>query len=107
MSDTMWTPGPWHLTATEDGAFCIEAPVGRPDNMEAVICDRGPWRHRAEMSTSNGLLIAAAPDLYAALERLTGCVRGLGKRPVRDLDEAMEEARAALARARGTSQEAR
>ena len=43
----------------------------------------------------------ASPRLYAALERLRDRVRTLGNTPVRDLDESIAEADAALAAARG------
>jgi hypothetical protein len=62
------TPAPWHLWSSKDGGFTISA--GYQD--EAVICQRSDWDHRATESVDNGRLIAAAPDMLAALRLLQG-----------------------------------
>lgn len=69
MTDTpKWTPGPWRfwdrtdttnsLITNDDGRAGIATPITRIHGLEA-----SPDEMRA-----NALLIAAAPDLYAALE---------------------------------------
>lgn len=62
-TDMKHTPGPWRVSLnTATGAFAIE-----DDNRIAVICSRADWIHRASESAANARLIAAAPDLLAAL----------------------------------------
>ncbi len=60
------TPGPWSANGLKnDGGFEISS-EGRP----FVICTRNPVNHRAGESNANAVLIAAAPDLLAALRQM-------------------------------------
>lgn len=86
MSGTKHWPGPWTL-------------VPRRDRYVNVYC--GPHDVALAVRPCNAQLIAAAPDMLAALERLLGC-------PDLNLDElepetceAIEQARAAIVKARG------
>lgn len=108
MAETRWTPGPWCVEAqnasvwTEDGmlqvAHCLSVPgVG-------MVWDRDELH-------ANARLIAAAPELYAALEWITHVACGVSKagpdevgdarlRPG-EYEAAIAAAIAALAKARG------
>jgi hypothetical protein len=113
--ETKWTQGPWsaeHLALTGKAAMkeyvgecvdkggadfyavLVEKPDGRYD-----VCHAG----NGPTSAANAALCAAAPDLYAALERLraeviTNPAVVLWPESMRD---ALTDAVAALARARG------
>jgi hypothetical protein len=84
-----WTEGPWTRRDTETHA---EIDAGDIDTLAMV----------AKAEDAN--LIAAAPCLYEALERITDCY-GVGYRDAHKFVEAvhdfMLEGRAALSRARG------
>jgi hypothetical protein len=82
-------PGPWELFASQNGAFDITALNGA-----VVICHREDWTHRANESRANARLIAAAPDMLAALKR----VLAVADRKTEEFDAA----RAAIAKATGT-----
>lgn len=60
------TPGPWNLEAHKDGAFTVSVMLTPISQM--VICARNQLGGRADESVANAKLIAAAPDLLAALE---------------------------------------
>lgn len=108
MSETKWAKSPWHVVQYGDG-----------DSL--VICSDvdGNWRicfmatHGGSQSSRKRIqaeadLIAAAPDLYAALEAIMMIVNGDGisanyRGDTRDLDDAISDARAALSKARGTT----
>ena len=81
------TPGPWHL-GIRPGPI-IYGPLG-----EQVADLRGLTLTKYE-SIANARLISSAPDLLAALERLT--------HPMAD-DEDLDYAREVIARAKGGQQ---
>jgi hypothetical protein len=91
-----WTKGPWHVSRgngvdTNQGKQVCRAPIG----YERTIVGRN-WK-------ANAHLIAAAPDLYEALESL---LDDLKMTPEINLDGwgiDTKQARAALAKARGES----
>lgn len=102
MSET-FTPGPWRVNAK------YPSEVDAPNGLTVASC----WHEEAvgvtvqlvdvldcspEESIANAHLIAAAPDLYAALERLVAEWRGAD---AGTLFSAVKEADAALAKARG------
>lgn len=78
MSETKFTPGPWRVKAAAGGTAIVLATSGTP----AIV-----------NSHENARLIAAAPDLYAALE----AVVAVADRATVEFDAA----RAALLKARG------
>jgi len=95
-----WTPGPWIWS----GGTGVQRPNGRWVHVETTAPHK--------QAVANARLIAAAPDLYAALDDLLAsyaepdqqiCCGGHGcgcrGASVRDLAE--HHARAALAKARG------
>lgn len=91
---TKHTPGPWHYAECQMGAPFIDTEaVG--DLVAAVL--------PIDEERANVRLMAAAPDLLAACERLLMSAdaswreRGVGH----DWDEACEVALAAMAKARG------
>jgi hypothetical protein len=96
------TPGPWRMDGTtvyaltdtkeQNRFWCSVQSVRRAEYGEASDAE----------VFANARLIAAAPDLLEALRWLAGCAGKLGVYPVRDLDEALERARAAIAKAEGT-----
>lgn len=89
------TPGPWSV---EDGSI-LAAEV-----CVAVIEDRGGYQAPPEQRRANANLIVAAPDLLAALEnivpRFHKCCVAMGS-DVEFVDEAVKDARAAIAKAKG------
>lgn len=112
-----WTPGPWFIvTPTQGFEVCTIHGVERQpteDGLgqtwvyirpESLVRD-GEWHWPDEAEcTANAHLIAAAPDLYAALQstrkRLYDAMTALGSSP--DFaDAGCHEADAALAKARG------
>ena len=93
---TKHTPGPWDWRDIDD---LRQSKSTRTDGRygESVLCasydcDRGPY---LETTDANRALIAAAPDLLAALERLE---RLSGSAMMTD-DPARESARSAIAKA--------
>ena len=114
MSETKWTPGPWKAGLPAQGVnphrqMYIHA------GGELIACamagyihydeDGASWKITPEALEANACLIAAAPDLYAALENLltivevgidTGTFELAGS-----LTYAPGDARAALKKARG------
>ena len=64
MKEAKFTPGPWRV----DELFCAD--IQAPDGLDVATCC--PWtlnRHTyGEEAEANANLIAAAPDMYEALE---------------------------------------
>lgn len=91
MSEPKWTPGPWNATEIPYG-FWIEA----EKEWIATV-------HLQDESTNaTARLIAAAPELYEALERCAAVCAGQDMTK-NGLIDALEAARAALAKVRGES----
>jgi hypothetical protein len=95
----MFTPGPWH--AVNDGTddepmMSVKAAriAGRPPRHEVAIVATGDSPQ--EMETANAYLIAAAPDLYAALVALVAKEESFGW-----ASSLLDKANAALRKARG------
>lgn len=85
---TTHTPGRWTFSTEEQGRHIIRAEItGRP--------------YVAEATAANAHLIAAAPDLLAALLRLEEGVRLWMSKPIEPAD--LDAARAAIAKATGGS----
>ena len=87
---TQHTPGPWYIDCqNESAAIGYRAIV---DGDGYTVCSPSP------MGQANARLIAAAPDLLAAL-RL--CERALEERDAEAEEHAAKAARAAIAKATG------
>ena len=69
------TLGPWVLAGVSEGGFDIWSAAPDADG-SYIICARNPIPHRADQSEANARLIAAAPDLLAAL---VNCMDILGR----------------------------
>jgi|LakMenEpi03Aug12_release.lakeMendotaPanAssembly.Ray.scaffolds.fasta_scaffold1729890_2 DNA primase large subunit len=109
MSETKFTPGPWsNLKPSETDAseFVDLQFIGVVDRdfarLAAVHFGSGPASLEC---TANAKLIAAAPDLYAALKDLDEafCSENRTKEDRFRSRQALIAARAALAKARGES----
>lgn len=114
-----WTPGPWeYVPSTEHHGPYVAAPFGGDVadcyvmSNPTLLSERNggksrPIPHQAEAADANARLIAAAPELYEALEALLDAYMenapsnpGPGFWDL-DRDSAVIAARAALAKARG------
>ena len=99
-----WTKGPWPIKPTGDfkriviGDGLVDGPGGyEVAEVYSDDCDR-------DEAMANAHLIAAAPDLYAALDNLETAATGAGvphQQERKLLHECITAARAALAKARG------
>ena len=97
MSRTKHTPGPWsadgyNVRVKAGRHIAYTGPNHTPPHEYPIQCKRE--------DEANAQLIAAAPCLLAALERLVDCIqetRGI------DATEALHEAQAAIAKATGES----
>lgn len=93
MSEQKWTPGPWEAFHSTSGNFTVAGPVRGGD---------GPY---LDGSDANAFLIAAAPELYEALEGLAAAASIQVGAAGGALDHVfavhLRGARAALAKARG------
>lgn len=99
---TKFTPGPW----TEDiSRSCVVGPLGvtvAHCGQAMTSCADGSYWIRAEESSANAHLIAAAPELYAALQAC--CEEAFDtETTTARMVEIRRTARAALAKARGES----
>jgi hypothetical protein len=100
------TPGPWNLWCSERGEFYVSA-----SGQEFVICSRNPVDYRGAESVANAHLIAAAPDLLAALRDAAETIDSLDKQggtlvhptPRQLIDATNVVIRAAIAKAEGKS----
>lgn len=94
-----FTPGPWVAGFGLQGGFSIEVGGGFGAHDYAILCQRSPWPHRAAESEANAHLIAAAPDLYAALSALVTTLAAQDDEGLIEHAEPMAAARRALAKA--------
>lgn len=108
MSETKWTPGPWRIS-TGNMANVIEGPTGKENISEwddgyAPVATAQPccasYQHadREANLQANLHLVAAAPDLYAALDQL---LDDMGADGLSVCQAAKDQAIAALRKARG------
>ena len=102
-SEPKWTPGPWDFSMAKmpiDGEYdyCISAVVDGERYVISEAFGRVSEKQRPN-AHANARLIAAAPELYEALERLVADVADYDawERPC----HAVDTARAALKKARG------
>ena len=89
------TQGPWIF---KDGEIITNDDPDHPDCV--LIATLANWRDEsAPEQEANGHALAAAPDMYEAIEKYLSYWRGRGDKP--SLDEAIEAMDAAIAKARG------
>lgn len=111
MSGAAFTPGPWHYGDEDEsvvGVHYVDVHAGEyctasyrcTASVEGPFVD-GEFGPLDEETRANARLIAAAPELYEALEALVKEANGfeLWQRPYGTLEPAM----AALAKARGAA----
>jgi hypothetical protein len=92
-NETKWTKGPWVLRGADTYRWQIET-KNAPRKATVVARITTPSRGGAQASDANARLIAAAPELFAALDTFMR----LG---TMNDQTAIDAARAALAKARG------
>lgn len=85
-----WTPGPWSISTENDVCAQIDG------EYHAVCTDQFCYAPASEQK-ANAHLIAAAPDLYEALDKVNRWFNGSEN----ELGMILREAVAALAKARG------
>lgn len=86
-----FTPGPWEVRHFPDGHAFVYAAHIRSE-FDAFVCNCS-----GEKQAANARLIAAAPDMLAALEAVVDCAQSISA----DQTEAYGRAYAAIAKAKG------
>ena len=92
---TTYTPGPWRFDERFDGVFIIK------DNKLKHVADFG--KCDLPETFSNMRIIAAAPELLAALENAANVLAGIATGDLKTLRKdspALAQARAAIAKAK-------
>lgn len=101
MSETKHTPGPWEVSDTR---ICLDGPLS---SWNRTICDLGHYgsdgRTCYPNAKANGLLIAAAPDMLAALEAASAAMLTGDGDWSHEETEAYDIIDAAIAKAKGGS----
>jgi hypothetical protein len=96
MTDKKWTPGPWGLISDADDDWGLWS-VHNAKNPLDHVCDVADY--------PNARLIAAAPDLYDALEvaeeSIVAFAEGVGVYGYSGASDVLVQVRAAMAKARG------
>ena len=110
---TKFTPGPWRLKTDGNMGNTIEAQTNRRSHefdkgWRSVAtfqsaCESDFYADQEENGRANGELIAAAPELYEALDKLLHEILEAGFASASDYGwpKVIPAARAALAKARG------
>ncbi len=102
---TKFTPGPWTWQMVEDqaGSLCNESIVQHVADCTFGL--DGETGEFDEMHAANRALIAAAPDLYAALENAIKSMKWVAQMleigPISTFAENISSAHTALKKARG------
>lgn len=96
------TPGPWETSSNANGQWDICEQHGGDRIALVDLQDAQKDGGRSHITEeSNARLIAAAPELLAALQLLTVAVHDAGKEGATPIADAETEARAAIAKAGG------
>lgn len=108
------TPGPWRIEDKDTFPY-IEADQGKKWNnptichlyqdvtpFDSVTC--GAWLKAFDNATANARLIAAAPDLLNALERIVKELGASGYKGDTEEPSCIHTARAVIAKARGETE---
>ena len=98
MSEPKWTPGPWKFQVRFADQFGCQIDIRRSKG-KIVFTFVSHLQPSSARSTAH--LIAAAPDLYEALQRIVKWMDAQGYNALYQDDTALKDARAALAKARG------
>lgn len=93
MAETKFTPGPWTVARIHSNGNWLSMIVGDCKPIAEVNCDC--------LEASDAHLIAAAPDLYEALEEIVENAVVYYEGSMDIYSEAIENARNAMAKARG------
>ena len=111
MSAPGFTPGPWKADADDklnpDRSFGIVAPWRDGDSEGTVVIAEVTSAETEEQARRDADLLAAAPDLYAALREMVECEDAAENHPegwealFERFAYALQDARAALAKAEG------
>lgn len=103
-TESKWTPRPWQVTQSRDGMpFVNVFRVSGPSDGSApcTVLFETEYTELKE-NEANACLIAAAPEMYEALERfLLACEGGTAAGSVQQQNEDAVFAKTALAKARG------
>jgi hypothetical protein len=104
MTESKHTPGPWNISKTmmpEDCRGDWRIADQYDNDLADVFCEATSENgYTDETNAANAALIAAAPDMKAALQRVLRALATEGGH-VPDVEHARESARAALAKAEG------
>lgn len=108
MKTVAFTPGPWRYEP-QDGrqnqrVICLEEIVAEYDPVKPLATVMATaWRPRGKSAVANAHLIAAAPDLYAALYHAHSLMMIADRSQAwrEERDKCVAQAEAALAKARG------
>lgn len=103
MSAPAFTAGPWLIHAKRRWIVPAEDAFAEPADALPICQLRDPDERLAEDATlANGFLIAAAPELYEALEAVTiFAASTIEKLNLTDTNDIIAAANTALAKARG------
>lgn len=109
MTERKWTPGPWRFELVEYKDMmvpdldpdCAEWNIYANDGNDYPIMESKPYYPVQSDNIHDAHLIAAAPDLYEALDM---AMREMAVNGYRDDDGPMPKIFAALAKARGETQ---
>ena len=93
------TPGPWAVGARRGDDW--DSVIYLPDAPHLEICQCFHDPQDTDVCTANAHLIAAAPIMYEALERLVADYQDVPDATDREGQLPFEQARAAIAKARG------
>ena len=96
---TKHTPGPWTCNIDAEGLNVFQDDPEHPGNGDHIMCIP-----RHPESEANARLIAAAPEMLAALTKtVSALVAAIPQTPAEDqwIAEALQTARAAIAKATG------
>ena len=96
--DAKHTPGPWTVTPTLTGTLSIN----KTENVPIATVGGAGWHLGKETAEANARLIAAAPDLLAALEEIAAADSGAVEWHINDVWVG-RIARTAIAKIKGKS----
>ena len=98
--NTKHTPGQWEALLHANGAFDLLTTDEKGN--ELALGNKGPMTSRAAEMHANARLMAAAPELLAALIETARCLEWHSQNHAAGMDAvAVKNARAAIARATG------